>query len=169
MLDSTVVNQTQEVLDSLNDALAQGDIERAAALFATDSYWRDLVAVSWNLKTVEGPAGVADLLSHQLAHTRPGNFTIQSGEVPAEEGGVVTAWITFETATGRGWGLMRLRDGKIWTLLTALQELKGFEEPRVAPAARWAPSMAHARIAARGRSGARRNRRSWASPRSPMC
>ena len=25
---------------------------------------------------------------------------------------------------------MRLRDGKIWTLLTALYELKGFEEPR---------------------------------------
>lgn len=130
MLDMTVVSQTQEMLDSLNAALEGGDAERAAALFATDSYWRDLVAVSWNLKTVEGPAGVADLLHSQLAHTRPGNFQIQTGETPAEEGGVITAWITFETKAGRGWGLMRLRDGRIWTLLTALQELKGFEEPR---------------------------------------
>ena len=49
MLDTTAANQTQEMLDSLNAALEGGDIDRAAALFATDSYWRDLVAVSWNV------------------------------------------------------------------------------------------------------------------------
>ena len=130
MLDSTVVSRTQAVLDQLNAALEAGDVQAAASLFATDSYWRDLVAVSWNLKTVEGPAGVADMLGQQLAQTRPGNFQIQTGEDPAEEGGVTTAWITFETAAGRGWGLMRLKDDRIWTLLTALQELKGHEENR---------------------------------------
>ena len=130
MLDSTVVSRTQAVLDQLNAALAAGDVEGAAGLFAADSYWRDLVAVTWNLKTVEGPEGVADMLKSQLALTRPGNFQIQTGEDPAEEGGVTTAWITFETAAGRGWGLMRLKDDRIWTLLTALQELKGFEESR---------------------------------------
>lgn len=130
MLDSTVASRTQAVLDQLNAALAAGDVKAAADLFAADSYWRDLVAVTWNLKTVEGPEGVADMLGQQLAHTRPGNFQIQTGEDPAEEGGVTTAWITFETAAGRGWGLMRIRDDRIWTLLTALQELKGFEENR---------------------------------------
>lgn len=130
MLDSTVASRTQAVLDQLNAALAAGDAEAAASLFATDSYWRDLVAVSWNLKTVEGPAGVADMLGQQLALTRPGNFQIQTGEDPAEEGGVTTAWLTFETQAGRGWGLMRLKGDRIWTLLTALQELKGFEENR---------------------------------------
>ncbi|MFT3691116.1 NAD(P)/FAD-dependent oxidoreductase [Paenirhodobacter sp.] len=130
MLDSTVTDRTQAVLDDLNGALAAGDVAGAARLFAADSYWRDLVAVTWNLKTVEGPAGVADMLSHQLAQTRPGNFRLQPGEVPAEEGGVITAWVTFETGAGRGWGLMRLKEDRIWTLLTALQELKGFEENR---------------------------------------
>ncbi|WP_018001416.1 NAD(P)/FAD-dependent oxidoreductase [Paracoccus sp. N5] len=130
MLDSTVTSRTQAVLDQLNTALEQDDVAAAAGLFATDSYWRDLVAVSWNLKTVEGPAGVADMLDRQLARTRPGNFQIQPGEIPAEEGGVITAWITFETAAGRGWGLIRLKEDRIWTLLTALQELKGFEESR---------------------------------------
>ncbi|MEI4473600.1 NAD(P)/FAD-dependent oxidoreductase [Frigidibacter sp. MR17.24] len=130
MLDSTVTTRVQDVLNRLNAALEEGDVQAAAQLFATDSYWRDLVAVSWNLKTVEGPAGVADLLGAQLARTRPGDFRIQPGEMPAEDGGVITAWITFETAVGRGWGLMRLRDDRIWTLLTALQELKGFEENR---------------------------------------
>ena len=35
---------------------------------------------------------------------------------------------TFETEVGRGYGLVRIRDGLIWTLLTTLVELKGFEE-----------------------------------------
>ncbi|MCZ0961145.1 NAD(P)/FAD-dependent oxidoreductase [Paracoccus benzoatiresistens] len=130
MLDSATTTRTQEVLDTLNAALAAGDVDSAKALFATDSYWRDLVSVTWNLKTVEGPDGVADMLTHQLEHTKPGNFQIQDGEIPAEEGGVITTWITFETKAGRGWGLMRLKDDRIWTLLTALQELKGFEENR---------------------------------------
>lgn len=42
---------------------------------------------------------------------------------------MITAWITFETALARGHGLIRLKDGKIWTLLTSMVELKGFEEP----------------------------------------
>ncbi|EPX83857.1 NAD(P)/FAD-dependent oxidoreductase [Salipiger mucosus] len=130
MLDSTVTTRTQEVLDRLNAALEGGDAESAAALFATDSYWRDLVAVTWNLKTVEGSTGVADMLTQQLAQTRPGRFQIQDGELPEEADGIVTAWITFETKAGRGWGLMRLKDDRIWTLLTALQELKGYEEHR---------------------------------------
>ncbi|HWL58532.1 MAG TPA: NAD(P)/FAD-dependent oxidoreductase [Paracoccus sp. (in: a-proteobacteria)] len=130
MLDSTVTGRIQAVLDTLNTALEEGDVARAKALFATDSYWRDLVAVTWNLKTVEGAEAVADMLAQQLPLTRPGNFRLQEGEVPTEENGVITAWITFETAAGRGWGLMRLKDDRIWTLLTALQELKGFEENR---------------------------------------
>ena len=128
MLDTTAEAETQATLDALNGALASGEAGKAAALFADDGFWRDLVAVTWNIKTVEGPDGVRDMLDAQLAHTKPQGFAVQDGEMPAEEGGVTTAWITFETAVGRGWGLMRLRDGKIWTLLTALTELKGHEE-----------------------------------------
>ncbi|PRY90305.1 NAD(P)/FAD-dependent oxidoreductase [Donghicola tyrosinivorans] len=128
MLDSTVMTQTQAVLDQLNAALEAGDAKAVSDLFATDSYWRDLVSITWNLKTVEGPAGVADMLTQQLSHTNPRSFRIQEGEAPTEDGGVITAWITFETDVGRGWGLIRLKDDRIWTLLTSLQELKGFEE-----------------------------------------
>ncbi len=38
------------------------------------------------------------------------------------------AWIEFETEVGRGRGHLRLSDGKAFTLLTALEELKGYEE-----------------------------------------
>ncbi|GHG97095.1 NAD(P)/FAD-dependent oxidoreductase [Pseudodonghicola xiamenensis] len=149
MLDSIAISRTEEVLETLNAALEAGDIVAVAGLFATDSYWRDLVSVTWNLKTVEGPAGVADMLTQQLAQTRPGKFRLQEGELPVEEDGVTTAWITFETAVGRGWGLMRLKDGRIWTLLTTLQELKGHEENR---GTRRPMGAEH---------GARKNRTSW--------
>ncbi|MBB95218.1 MAG: FAD-dependent oxidoreductase [Rhodobacteraceae bacterium] len=153
MLDSTVTTEVQGTLDRLNAALEEGDAQAASALFAADSYWRDLIAVTWNLKTVEGPAGVQDMLAAQLGHTKPHGFAIQEGELPGEDGGVITAWITFETAVGRGWGLMRLKDGLIWTLLTALQELKGFEENR----GKRRPMGAE--------HGAAKNRRSWKEKR----
>ena len=115
-------------LASFDEALTAGDAAAAAELFLEDSYWRDLVAFTWNLKTVEGRDGVEDLLKATLANTKPSNW--HTSEPPTEEEGVTTAWIEFETETGRGNGLLRLRDGKAWTLLTALTELKGYEEPK---------------------------------------
>ncbi|PXY34409.1 FAD-dependent oxidoreductase [Prauserella coralliicola] len=115
-------------LTAFQDALSARDVERAASLFADECYWRDLVSFTWNLLTVEGRDGVAGLLRGTLEHTDPRGFTI-SGE-PSEADGVTEAWLSFETATGRGTGHVRLVDGKAWTLLTTLDELKGHEEPR---------------------------------------
>ncbi|MEV4315099.1 NAD(P)/FAD-dependent oxidoreductase [Actinocrispum sp. NPDC049592] len=114
-------------LQAFEAALKARDIDAAAGLFATDSYWRDLVAFTWNIKTVEGRAGVADLLSACLDGADPSGF--HTTEPPAEGDGVVEAWIEFETATGRCRGHLRLNDEGAWTLLTSLHELKGFEEP----------------------------------------
>ena len=57
------------------------------------------------------------------------DFRITEGEEPADADGIVTAWINFDTAVGRGSGLLRLNDEGAWTLLTTLDELKGHEEP----------------------------------------
>ena len=118
-------------LSAFQDALTARDVDRAASMFLTQSFWRDLVAFSWNLTTVEGPDGVADLLRSTLDSTDPTGFA--TVEEPTEADGVTQAWIEFETAVGRGRGHLRLQDGPVgvqaWTLLTTLEELKGFEEP----------------------------------------
>src|SRR4051794_40971942 len=126
-------------------ALAAGDADRAAGLFAPTSFWRDLVAFTWNITTVENPDGVADL----VRNTDAGATGFRLTEEPGEDGGVVTAWFAFETGVGRGSGLLRLKEEgapsapedqrrsearrgssgwKAWTFLTALDELKGHEE-----------------------------------------
>jgi putative flavoprotein involved in K+ transport len=109
-------------------ALTAGDADRAAGLFAPESFWRDLVAFTWNITTVEGRDGVADLLRHTLGSTRPTGF--RTTEEPAEADGVTEAWLEFETAVGRGRAHLRLTDEGAWTLLTTLYELKGHEEPQ---------------------------------------
>ncbi len=119
----------QALLDQLNQALAARDAQAAAALFATESYWRDLVLFTWNIKTLEGPAAVEDMLNAQFAAIESAVFGIDPNEQVDAADGVTSAWITIDTAHARGDGHVRIKDGRIWTLLTAAQELKGHEEP----------------------------------------
>ncbi|MCH5645463.1 MULTISPECIES: NAD(P)/FAD-dependent oxidoreductase [unclassified Gordonia (in: high G+C Gram-positive bacteria)] len=113
-------------------ALATRDITAATSLFAVDSYWRDLVAFTWNLNTVEGRDQIADMLENRLAGADPTGFA--TTEPATDDDGVASAFISFETAVGRCEGHLRLRrnadtgDDEAWTLLTTLQELKGHEE-----------------------------------------
>ncbi len=153
MLDTTAEQRAQAVLDDLGQALESGDIDRAKALFVTDCHWRDLVSFTWNIRTLEGPDQVADMLRAQLGHIAPTGWRVDPAEPVGEEDGVVTAWFTFETKVGRGYGLVRLRDGRIWTLLTALQELKGHEEAK-------GPSRPMG-----AKHGAGKNRPSWREER----
>ena len=77
---------------------------------------------------MEGREGVADLVEHTAGQTGAHGFHVT--EPAAEADGVTEAWIAFETEVGRGSGHLRLKEGRAWTLLTTLDELKGHEEPR---------------------------------------
>ncbi len=101
-------------------ALKRSDINAATALFADDCYWRDLVAFTWNIVTLESRSAMAEMLQTRLGDVKPDSFVL-SGR---------PGWFTFETAQGRGKGHVRLKDGKAWTFFTALLELKGFEEKK---------------------------------------
>ena len=109
-------------------ALAVRDIDRAVAKFATGSFWRDLIAFTWNIKTIQGREQIADMLGARLAATDPSGF--RTSEAPTADGDVTSAFIAFETAAGRGVGHLRLKGDEAWTLMTALQEIKGHEEPK---------------------------------------
>jgi putative flavoprotein involved in K+ transport len=120
--------RVEQWVSAFQDALSARDVQAAVTLFNDECYWRDLVSFTWNIKTVEGTDQVADLLTTVLDRVDPTHFAV-SGE-PTSTDGVDEAWLTFETAVGRGTGHVRLKDGKAWTLLTTLDELKGHEESK---------------------------------------
>lgn len=128
MADSKPTRTVKAWLKRLEKAIVARDYRAAAKLFNAESYWRDLVSLTWNLKTVEGPEEIAAMLRKTVPGAKPHNFRID-GEAN-EADGVTDAWFTFETKTGRGRGLVRLINRKAWTMLTTLQELKGFEEAK---------------------------------------
>ena len=120
--------QVNDWLSAFDNALAGADAGAAADLFEEDSYWRDLVAFTWNIKTMEGRQAIHDMLDARLADTKPSKWTLEGEATHAD--GVTEGWITFETANARGKGHLRLKGDKAWTLLTTMVELKGHEEKK---------------------------------------
>ena len=125
---TNATEQARQWLASFDEILTSGEPERAADLFEQNGYWRDLVAMTWNLKTLEGRQAIRHMIRQTAPHIQPGNW--QLSEPATEQDGVVEAWLTFETRDARGKGHLRLRDGQAWTLLTTMQELKDFPEKR---------------------------------------
>ncbi|MDG4663446.1 NAD(P)/FAD-dependent oxidoreductase [Mycobacterium sp. 236(2023)] len=128
--DLTPQQRVDTWLADFETALAVRDVERVVGMFAVDSFWRDLVSFTWNIKTLEGRDQISDMLTARLIETDPSGF--RTREAPTQDGSgddaVTSAFIEFETGAGRGVGHLRLKGDKAWTLLTALQELKGHEE-----------------------------------------
>jgi len=153
MLDLALNGRVAKVLDALDDALVMRDLDAVLELFQPDCYWRDLVSFTWNIKTMEGKDDIRDMLASQLEHVKPTGWATAEGEIATEEGDVITAWITFETDALRGYGLVRLKDDRIWTLLTSATEIKGHEEP------------AGFERALGAKHGAGKNRKSWLEER----
>jgi putative flavoprotein involved in K+ transport len=147
MTDDAATELIRSWLVRLDAALSAGDVAAATRLFGEECYWRDFVALTWNIRTVEGRDGISSMLAATLAHARPHGFALAA---PATRNGdTIEAWFRFETATGRGRGHVRLRNGEGYTILTTLQELKGHEEKSGFTREK---GIAH---------GARRDRRTW--------
>ncbi len=128
-------------LADFGTALERQDLDAAMTLFNADCYWRDLVAFTWNICTQEGPEAIRAMLQARLADVQPSAFLVEGQAT--EAGGVVDAWFTFDTEVARGRGHLRLKDGKAWTLLTTMTELKGFEERKGATRVKGAEHGVH--------------------------
>ena len=143
MLDRTddVSITAENWLAQFESALTSPGDGSLQTLFHPDSYWRDVLALSWNLQTVNGADAILKELLVLSGSAAPRNFRIDPDRaaprrVTRAGTETIEAIFKFETKQGRGSGILRLipdaGDGnklKAWTLLTALDELKGFEEP----------------------------------------
>jgi cation diffusion facilitator CzcD-associated flavoprotein CzcO len=143
MADSTDQNLTTIVghwLSEFERALAERDDVSLKTLFHPDSHWRDLLALTWRIQTINGLDGIVRELKAHAGRVHPTGFKIDPQRtaprrVTRAGNQAIEAIFRFETAEGRYNGVLRLtadaNDGdalKAWTLLTALDEIKGLEE-----------------------------------------
>jgi cation diffusion facilitator CzcD-associated flavoprotein CzcO len=136
----TIATSVDHWLAQFEQALAEPDDALLKTLFHRDSYWRDVLAMTWCIKTVNGLDAIAGELRSHVGRANPIGFKTDPDRTPprhVRRAGTkaIEAIFRFETAAGRGNGVLRLTpetiDGealKAWTLLTALDEIKGFEE-----------------------------------------
>jgi cation diffusion facilitator CzcD-associated flavoprotein CzcO len=142
MLDRTddISISAENWLAQFESALAKPDEALLKTLFHPDSYWRDALTLSWNLQTINGADAILRELKACAGSAVPSGFRIDPDRaaprrVTRAGTNSIEAIFKFETAAGRGSGMLRLIPDagdnnrlKAWTLLTALDELKGHEE-----------------------------------------
>ena len=128
MTEATDTVLVKSWLAKLQRAAKKLDAKAIAALFGKECYWRDLVALTWNIRTLEGRDDITQMLADTLLQC--GLSEIKVDGAAERNGKVVQAWFTFETTVARGRGHVRLKNGMGFTVLTTMQELKGHEERR---------------------------------------
>ncbi|VUC35020.1 unnamed protein product [Clonostachys rosea] len=134
-----------EWLSKLEAAFSSGDFSKLGDLFNEDSWWRDIIALQWDFRTIHGREAIQNFLSQNKESGPLSNFRLhETGkfqprlEIVNEKTGF--AWISslfhFESPIGTGSGVLRLtqeRPGvwKAFAVYTTLQTLKAHDEPLV--------------------------------------
>lgn len=113
-------------------ACTSGEINRLAALFEDDGYWRDLCAFTGRIETFAGARRISEALAGLAPPLVLSGLEIDPSRTPPRRvvragSECIEAIVRFENRRGRCAGLLRLKgDGatsKAWTLLTTLEEL----------------------------------------------
>lgn len=111
------------------------DIPGILSIFDDQVWWRDLFALTWDLRTFHGKPGVAKFLEDRFEETQFGDIRYLSAELDRPFPDI--AWILlhfeFETKVATGRGIVRLipsKDGpwKGLIIFTNLEGLKGHPE-----------------------------------------
>ena len=132
-------------LSNFEDAVESGDSDVVGKLFLEDSWWRDILALTWKIRafhTEKLGGAIQEAHKAKLANIEAVTSGVLGPQV--EEMGpftLVTSAFTFETRQGSGKGYLRLgnsgpNEWKAWVVMTNLQEIRGHEElhkQRVAP------------------------------------
>lgn len=126
MSEMSVVNDLELWLAKFEAALGTGSGAAVVDLFVEDGIWRDQAAFTWDLRTLSGHGSIAAMVDAVPEVSRSAHWRV----VPSVVNNATQAVIAFETAFGTGRGLLRMKEGRAWTLLTVIDDIAGHEEPR---------------------------------------
>ncbi|KAJ6539575.1 hypothetical protein B0H19DRAFT_1213485 [Mycena capillaripes] len=137
-------------------AIANGGADDILALFAEGALWRDILALTWDFRTFQGPT-LQKFLADRLPEAQMSALQLKDEYLELKRPYPDLAWIeamfTFETRIGLGSGVFRLIPGKdaAWKahcMFTNLEDLKGFPE-KVGPLRESTPSHGKWEVARR--------------------
>ena len=139
-----VAKVAANVVDTVNNHL-----DKVPDLFLDSQagFWRDHLALTWNLRTLKGKDKIRDFLQTEAQVNRvPLKIQIDesqafrkpqvAGFAPVDGLKGIQFYITFTSENGKGRGLVRLvqeektEEWKIWTFFTTLEEYRDQPEPR---------------------------------------
>jgi hypothetical protein len=131
-------------VNSLTQVLKNNSFDSFKELFQDESYWRDHLCLSWDLRTFHGPEKIQSFLERNSKGLRIKCITIDESDefhIPKvkalDHKGKITgirSYLKIETDVGTGKGLLNLSKDpdqgswKAFTLYTCLQELSRYKE-----------------------------------------
>jgi hypothetical protein len=127
-------------MEKFNTFLETGDVSKFSSHFHEDCYWRDMLTLTWDFRTIHAVPKVTEFLTSHLLRSKLGNCQIRKDRVfgpslesPTEGLHWIQSMFDFETAVGFATGVLRLvqdenGDWKAFAISTTLQELRGHKE-----------------------------------------
>lgn len=126
-----------EWFEQFASAITRADAIAVSQLMVSDGWWRDLLAITWDLTTCRGAEAVSDMLSTALAENPLSDLRVVSEIAPriqqiSDDRSWIEGFFDFETPIVTGRGVVRLvltEEGTwaAWTVLTTAVDLKGHE------------------------------------------
>lgn len=132
-----------KLVERLNKALTERDAPAIGVLFHENSYWRDHLCLTWDLRTLKGRDKIADFVANSpenvsievdtsTPHRAPKHGPIDGLYGPASDVSGIEFYVNVMTKVGAGRGVAKLAEvqgqWKFFTLFTTLEKLHGHEE-----------------------------------------
>jgi hypothetical protein len=135
-----IENIATQWIQKLEAVLNANDVSQFPNIMHLDSWWRDMLGLSWDFRTLRGLQRISSYISENQSRVHLHNFKVRSEgkftpKVVTPVAGIV--WIEsmfdFESKAGSGSGMVHLLEDPngVWKgsmIYTALQELEDFKE-----------------------------------------
>jgi len=136
-LNLNVNEVTTAWFNSFSEYVEIDNIDGILSIFVQDSYWRDILALTWDFRTFAGATRIKRFLMDRLLSANMTTLKLREDFIGLQHPYPDVAWIqamfTFETNIGFGSGIFRLvptasGEWKGHCMFTNLEDLRGFPE-----------------------------------------
>jgi hypothetical protein len=144
---------TNKWLSAFEASISNEDLDSLMPLFHEHGFWKDILTLTWDLRTVRGHSSIRRVLDARLAVTGLSAFHLLEDVIrgptiikPFPDLVFIRFCFEFETKDGKGIAIAFLvptpnGTWKAWSLLTRLHSLKAHSERVGRPQCKLAPAM----------------------------